>query len=81
MNGIAPIGVGSIICAHPDRESENPWLGIVRAVRVDYHNHRTYRVSQRQSVTTFDFLRSELFETVLTFEGPMCVACKCPDRW
>lgn len=73
------IGVGSIVCAHPDGDRRDPWLGIVRAMRTG--DTVVYRVSQRLGITEFDFHRWELCETLLTFEGPMCIACKRANVW
>lgn len=73
-----PLGIGAIVCVHNDGANIDTWIGIICGAIVD--GHTVYRVKQlgRRQVTAFSFEPEELRETVVTFEGPMCVECRRP---
>lgn len=72
-----PIDVGAIVCVHNDGKNIDTWVGIVTYVRLDDEILHVKQMGFRQ-VTTFPFQQYELRETVVTFEGPMCVTCRRP---
>lgn len=76
-------GLVSIVCVHGEISSASCWIGEV--AKIDRHNrapnaYALYQVKQLgiEQRTTFTFCADELRETVLTFQGPMCVVCKDP---
>jgi hypothetical protein len=74
---------GDVVCCHPDGKAESSWVGEVESVHGDPADESVevaYYIKQlgRQQVTKFICPAEELRETVLTFEGPMCVECKRP---
>ena len=79
------VEVGSIVCVHNNARARDTWIGIVIDVATNTtliarRLTRTYRVKQlgRRQITSFTFQERELRETVVTFEGPMCVECGRP---
>lgn len=72
---------GDVVCIHAGIAAT--WIGEVCGVHgdpADEDVETTYDVKQLgyQQVTSFPCSEHELRETVLTFEGPMCVECKVP---
>lgn len=75
-----------VVCVHTYSSGNRPdqtWVGEVCGVHgdpADEDVETTYDVKQLgyQQVTSFPCSEHELRETVLTFEGPMCVECKRP---
>jgi hypothetical protein len=78
--------VGDVVCVHANSLATlagETWVGEVCSVHgdpADEDVETTYDVKQLgyQQVTSFPCSEHELCETVLTFEGPMCVECKVP---
>lgn len=78
---------GDIVCLHADERAgglqPNTWIGELAEVHGDPADESvevTCYIKQlgRQQVTSFLCAPDELRETILTFEGPMCVVCKVP---
>ncbi len=80
---------GDVVCVHAEDQrfkddvGRTSWIGEVCGVHgdpADEDVETTYDVKQLgyQQVTSFPCSENELRETVLTFEGPMCVECKVP---
>lgn len=74
---------GEIVCCHGDDSAASCWIGEIASVHGDPADESvevTYYIKQlgRQQVTSFLCKPDELRETVMTFEGPVCVECKVP---
>lgn len=68
---------GTPVCIHGFDEVVHTWIGLIESVHGD-PGEGTFTVHVRQfgGQTTFPCALEELYETVMTFEGPRCTACK-----